>query len=203
MLMKYFVIPVIISSLIIGVCFAGEKVQLQDENDRLNYSYGFQIGETLKLQGLNVNLDAMLKGIQDALSGTEPLMTSKEIRETLVEFNKRNLAMRRVEKKQTAERYRGEGREFLAANANRPGVVTLPSGLQYKILREGSGKSPGPNDSVTVDYRGTLINGQEFDSSYRKGQSASFRVDGVIKGWTWHMAREGPWLTRHSFLMWS
>ena len=182
--MKKVILAFLIAALLAGVGFAGETIQLKDENDRINYSYGFQIGDNLKQKGVTVNPEILMKGIQDALTETEPLMTQQEIHETMVEVTRRNAAARRAQKQQQAEGYRGEGREFLAANAKKPGVVTLPSGLQYKVIREGTGKSPGPQDTVTVNYRGTLINGQEFDSSYRDNKPAIFRVDGVIKGWT-------------------
>jgi len=171
-------------ALLFTVCSAGEKLELKNENDRLNYSYGFQIGDNLKRQGVKVDMKILMQAIQDSLSGAEPLMTQEEIRETLVEFNRRSAANKRAKKQQQKEQYRGEGREFLAANAKKPGVITLPSGLQYKVIRQGTGKSPGPHDSVTVHYRGTLINGQEFDSSFRDNKPATFRVGGVIKGWT-------------------
>jgi FKBP-type peptidyl-prolyl cis-trans isomerase FklB len=174
-LMKKVIFTFVIVGMLYGVSFAAEMLPLKDENDRLNYSLGFQIGDSLRRQGVKVSPDVLLKGIQDALSASEPLMSLEEMKKTL--------ASERQEKRKMAEQYWREGQEFLAKNAKKPGVVTLPSGLQYKVIREGTGKSPGANDSVTVDYRGTLINGQEFDSSYRKGEPATFRVDGVIKGW--------------------
>jgi FKBP-type peptidyl-prolyl cis-trans isomerase FklB len=182
--MKYSVMVLMIIHFLVANSFAGETTLLKDENDRLNYSFGYQIGDNFKQKGLKVDMEILIKGIRDALSGAEPLMTQEEIRDTLVGFNKQSVAARRAQKKQQARQYRDEGREFLAANAKKPGIVSLPSGLQYKIIREGTGKSPGPRDSVTVHYRGTLINGQEFDSSYRDNEPATFRVDGVIKGWT-------------------
>ena len=174
--MKKVIFTFVIVAMLYGVSFAAQMLPLKDENDRLNYSLGFQIGDSLRRQGVKVSPDVLLKGIQDALSASEPLMSLEEMKKTL--------ASERQEKRKMAEQYWREGQEFLANNAKKPGVVTLPSGLQYKVIREGTGKSPGTNDSVTVDYRGTLINGQEFDSSYRKGEPATFRVDGVIKGWT-------------------
>jgi FKBP-type peptidyl-prolyl cis-trans isomerase FklB len=182
--MKYSVIILMIINFLAVASFAGDKVELKNENDRVNYSYGFQIGDNLKKKGVNVDMKILMKAIQDSLSGTEPLMTQEEIRDTLVEFNRRQAAAQHAQKQQQKEQYRGEGREFLAANGKKPGVVTLPSGLQYKVIGEGTGKTPKPQDTVTVNYRGTLINGQEFDSSYRKGKPATFQVDRVIKGWT-------------------
>ena len=175
MKMKNLILPFLIAGMIYGVCFAGERVELKDENDRLNYSLGFQIGDNLRRQGITVRPDVLVKGIQDAISASEPLMSLDEM--------KKKLASKRQKKRQMTEQYRQEGTEFLAENAKKLGVVTLPSGLQYKVIREGTGKTPGPNDSVTVHYRGTLINGQEFDSSYRKGEPATFKVSGVIRGW--------------------
>lgn len=182
--MKYVLVPLLVAGLLFGVCFAGEKVELKDESDRLSYSVGYQMGSNLKRQGVDVNPDVLVKGIRHALSSAEPLMTPKEMQESLLEFKKQSIIAKRAQKQQTAEGYRGEGREFLAANAKKVGIVTLPSGLQYKVIREGTGKSPGPHDTVTVNYRGTLLDGREFDSSYSRNKPASFRVDGVIKGWT-------------------
>lgn len=174
--MKRMIFAFMVGLILNGVGFAAEKVELKDENDRLNYSLGFQIGDNLRRQGIRLRPDVLLQGIQDAVSASEPLMSLEEMQKTL--------ATKRQKKRQMAEQYRGEGREFLAENARKAGVVTLPSGLQYRVIREGTGKTPGPHDSVTVHYRGTLINGNEFDSSYRRGEPATFRVDGVIKGWT-------------------
>lgn len=182
--MKNVILPFLIAVLLAGFGFAGEQVRLKDENDRVNYSYGYQIGDNLKQKGVAVDTEMLTKGIQDALTGAQPLMTQKEIRETLVEQNRQQADAKRAQQQQQKEQYRKKGREFLAANANKPGIVSLPSGLQYKVIREGTGKTPGPHDSVTVHYHGTLINGQEFDSSFRENKPATFRVDGVIKGWT-------------------
>jgi FKBP-type peptidyl-prolyl cis-trans isomerase FklB len=167
-----------------SLCLAGEKLDLKDEKAKINYSVGYQIGDDFKRQGVEINPEALVKGIQDSLSGEKGLMTPQERRNALVNLQRQVAAQQKQDKPKQAQEYPGEGREFLAANAKKPGVVTLPSGLQYKVIREGTGKTPGPHDSVTVNYRGTLINGNEFDSSYRRGKPATFRVDGVIAGWT-------------------
>jgi len=182
--MKNAILPFLIVVLLANIGFAGEPIQLKDENERLSYSYGFQIGDSLKSNKVTVNPEALIQGLQDALGGAEPRMTQEEMRATLQQLQDKIRVAKYAERRKKGEGYRGEGREYLAENAKKPGVVTLPSGLQYKVIREGKGKSPGPHDSVTVQYRGTLINGSEFDSSYRKGEPATFRVDGVIKGWT-------------------
>jgi FKBP-type peptidyl-prolyl cis-trans isomerase FklB len=182
--MKNAILAFLILALLAGFGFAGEPAQLKDEKDRVSYSYGFQIGDSLKRNEVTINPEVLMRGLQDSLSGAEPQMTQEEMRVTLQQLQDKIRVAKYSERKKTAEAYRGEGREFLAANAKKEGVVTLPSGLQYKVIREGTGKTAGPHDSVTVQYRGTLINGNEFDSSYRKGEPATFRVDGVIKGWT-------------------
>jgi len=168
-----------------NLCLAEQDLKLEDETARVNYSVGYKIGGDFKSQGVEINRELLLQGIQDALSGKIGLMTPKERRTALMNLQRQvAAAQQKREKAKQAQEYRGEGREFLAANAKKPGVVTLASGLQYRVIREGTGKAPGPQDTVTVNYRGTLINGNEFDSSYRKGKPATFRVDGVIKGWT-------------------
>jgi FKBP-type peptidyl-prolyl cis-trans isomerase FklB len=182
-LMKYLLVPILIAGLVLGVAFAGENMQLKGENDRLNYSYGYQIGEKFKKDGISFNMEILTKGIQDALSGRESMMYTTEMHDTLAEFTRQKSLARLSEKRQKAEQHRREGREFLEKNAKKPGVVTLPSGLQYKVIREGTGKSAGPGDRVTVNYRGTLINGREFDSSYRDNKPATFSVNEVIRGW--------------------
>ena len=182
--MKYILVPVLIACLLSGISFADEPLQLKNENERLNYSYGFHFAETLKREGVKINEDTLLRGIQDGLSGVEPQLTQEEMGKIVKEFQRKKQLAKLRERRIKKDLTRKQGKEFLAANGKKPGVVTLPSGLQYKVIKEGTGRSPGPRDEVTVNYRGTLINGQEFDSSYRKGKPASFRVDRVIKGWT-------------------
>jgi FKBP-type peptidyl-prolyl cis-trans isomerase FklB len=167
-----------------NLCLAKEKLELKGEKAKVNYSVGYKIGEDFKGQGVEINRELLVQGIQDALSGKDPLMTPQERNAALVNLHRNVAAQQKQAKARQAKEYPGEGRDFLAANAKKPGVVTLPSGLQYTVIREGTGKSPGPRDSVTVNYRGTLIDGNEFDSSYRRGKPATFRVDGVIPGWT-------------------
>lgn len=167
---------------------AGERSPVNDHWNRVNYSLGYQIGGDLKRQGRNLDTEALLMGLDNALTGIEPKLSSEDMNRILLALKKDIVTAQREDRKQERrkikEAYRGEGREFLARNAEAEGVVTLPSGLQYKIDRVGTGKTPGPHDTVKVHYRGTLLDGSEFDSSYRKNQAAEFRVDGVIAGWT-------------------
>lgn len=163
---------------------AAEPVTLETETDRINYSIGYQIGGDLLRQGVELNKDALAQGVEDAIREQAPLMTAEEMQTTLIELKRKIMADQQEKTRRIKEQYRGEGRDFLAANAEKEDVVVLPSGLQYKVIRPGSGSSPGPQDEVTVAYRGTLIDGREFDSSARHEGPATFRVDGVIPGWT-------------------
>jgi FKBP-type peptidyl-prolyl cis-trans isomerase FklB len=167
-----------------GLVCAQDTLKLDDETARINYSLGYQIGGDFKRQGIELNREAVVKGMQDALSGGEPLMPQQEMNDTLVE-HKRKVVAQQLAKQREAELEKvAAGKKYLEENAKKPGVVTTPSGLQYKIIEAGSGKTPGPTDTVTVNSRGTLINGNEFDSSYDKGKPVTFPLNGVIKGWT-------------------
>ena len=167
-----------------GVCLAGDKPEIKDEKGKINYSIGYQIGGDFKRQGIDLEPDLIVKGIQDALAESKPLMTPQEMRKTLVDLKEKIVADQRKQQEDHAQKNLAEGKAFLAKNAKKKGVKTLPSGLQYKVIEKGNGTSPKKTDSVTVDYRGTLIDGTEFDSSYKRGKPATFRVDGVIAGWT-------------------
>ncbi|MCM2265040.1 MAG: FKBP-type peptidyl-prolyl cis-trans isomerase [Desulfuromonadales bacterium] len=163
---------------------AAEAPLLKDDTDRTSYSVGYQVGGDFKRQGMTLSREALIKGIEDALAdNSTPLMSPQEMRTTLIDLKKRVVAQQSRQKEATVEQYRGEGREFLAANAKKEGVITLPSGLQYKVLTEGSGRQPAPEDTVTVNYRGTLIDGSEFDSSFRDGKPVTIPLNSVIAGW--------------------
>ncbi len=162
---------------------AAEEKPLGDATTRLSYSLGHQIGEDLKRQGMKVRPDALQRGVRDGLSGLEPGVDPQQMRQILAELKNKVVVDQRIQEQKAVEGYRGEGREFLAANAKKEGVVTLPSGLQYQVLAKGSGKTPGPNDTVTVHYRGTTLDGAVFYDSHRgKGKPASFHVGAVIPG---------------------
>ena len=166
-----------------GMSRAGDKPELKDEKDKINYSVGYQIGGDFKSQGLSLHAEALVQGVRDALAGADTMMPREEILTTLQELKKKVVAQDMKQQKIRTDTFRGEGRDFLAANAKKEGVVTLPSGLQYKVLRQGEGKSPTANDTVTVHYRGTLIDGTEFDSSHRGNKPVSFTLSGTIPGW--------------------
>ncbi len=171
---------VISSSTVMGA----EKPVLKTQKEKTSYVIGVDIGKTLQKGGLEINADLLARGIRDGLAGGKLLMNEQEIKETLAAFQQEMTAKQTEARKQLAEKNKKEGENFLAANGKKPGVTTLPSGLQYKVLRNGKGKKPQTQDIVKVHYRGTLINGTEFDSSYRRGQPASFPVNRIIPGWT-------------------
>ncbi|MGA8492476.1 MAG: FKBP-type peptidyl-prolyl cis-trans isomerase [Terriglobales bacterium] len=157
---------------------------LKTEKDKVSYAIGMNIGTTLHRQSVDVDPKILQQGLEDAMAGGKTLLSEAEARATLNEFQA-DMRKKMQEKMQAeGEANKKEGDAFLAANKAKEGVVTLPSGLQYKILTPGTGPKPTATDSVICNYRGTLIDGKEFDSSYKRGQPATFPVSGVIKGWT-------------------
>jgi len=169
---------------VFGVCQADEKSELKDQKGKESYSLGYQFGQYIKSQGIDIDLEIYTSGIKDALGGKEPQMSQEDIRATIMGLQQRQQAARQKEMKEKSTKNLEQGKTFLAENQKKEGVKALPSGLQYKVLAEGSGKTPKADDTVTVNYKGTLIDGTEFDSSYKRGQPATFKVNGVIKGWT-------------------
>jgi FKBP-type peptidyl-prolyl cis-trans isomerase FklB len=182
--MRHVIVIILSVGFLFTPSFADEKVELKDEKDKESYSLGYQFGQSFKEQGVEINLDIYASGIKDAFGGKEPKMSQEEIRATLTSLQQRLMASRQKELKEKGAKNLEDGKKFLAENKKKEGIKTLPSGLQYKVLTQGSGKMPKAEDTVTVNYKGTLIDGTEFDSSYKRGQPATFQVKGVIKGWT-------------------
>jgi FKBP-type peptidyl-prolyl cis-trans isomerase FklB len=164
--------------------FAQESLDFSDETVRVNYSLGYQIGGDFKRQGVEMDPEAVIQGIADALSGAQPKLSQPEMHQTLVALKRRIETEQRVRQGAESEAIRQAGIAFLDENETKEGVQVTASGLQYKVIEEGSGRSPQPGDSVRVDYRGTTVDGHEFDSSYRRGEPGQFKVGGVIPGWT-------------------
>jgi FKBP-type peptidyl-prolyl cis-trans isomerase FklB len=171
-------------SLLSGPSLAAEVPDLEDEKQKLSYSIGYQVGGDFRRQGLEIEPELVVKGVLDALAGSEPLMTPEEMRQALTELTQQLAATAKQQREEQAGKNLAEGQAFLAENAKKEGVKTLPSGLQYQVLNEGEGDPPAATDTVTVHYRGTLIDGNEFDSSYVRGEPATFPLDRVIPGWT-------------------
>lgn len=180
--MKFFVSSVLVL-LLAGIAFS-EPQELKTEKDRLSYSMGVATGTQLKRQSVDVNSDMFAKGINDVVTGGKLMMSEQEVQETLMKFQQDLAAKQAAKQKELAEKNKKEGEAFLAENMKKEGVKTLPSGLQYKVIKEGTGRIPKDSDIVVTNYKGSLIDGTEFDSSYKRGQPATFPVKGVIKGWT-------------------
>jgi FKBP-type peptidyl-prolyl cis-trans isomerase FklB len=159
------------------------KETLKTQKGKVSYSIGLDIGRNMKKQSVEVDLDLLVRGLKDGLAEAKPALTDAEMQQCMTTFQKEMVAKMSENSKKLGEKNKKEGEEFLSANRKKPGVVTLPSGLQYKILKEGMGKSPKKSDTVTVNYRGTLISGKEFDSSYKRGEPATFPLGNVIPGW--------------------
>jgi FKBP-type peptidyl-prolyl cis-trans isomerase FklB len=163
---------------------SSQVLVLKTEKDKVSYAIGMNVGANLHKQSVEVEPAVLLQGLKDGIAGNQPLLTEEEARAVLMQLQEETRQKQAAKAQQVGEANKTEGEAFLAANKTKPGVVTLPSGLQYKILKEGTGPKPAASDSVVCNYRGTLINGAEFDSSYKRGQPATFPVSGVIKGWT-------------------
>jgi FKBP-type peptidyl-prolyl cis-trans isomerase FklB len=163
---------------------AEENLVLKSQKDKVSYIIGTEIGKNFRKQSVDIDPDILTRGIKDAISGKQPLLTEQEVQETMAAFQKEMMAKQEELAKKLGEKNKKEGETFLAENRKKEGIKTLPSGLQYKVVKAGTGKKPKLTDTVTAHYRGTLIDGTEFDSSYRRGKPASFPVSGVIPGWT-------------------
>ena len=161
---------------------------LKTQKEKFSYAVGMRTGqrmaESFKKQSVPYDSAALARGLRDGLAGGKTLLTEDEA-QAAIKAVQEEVGKQQMEKMQVAgAANKKEGDAFLAANKGKEGVVTLPSGLQYKILKEGTGPKPTASDTVVCNYRGTLINGTEFDSSYKRGQPVTFPVSGVIKGWT-------------------
>ncbi|MGO8793356.1 MAG: FKBP-type peptidyl-prolyl cis-trans isomerase [Candidatus Sulfotelmatobacter sp.] len=157
---------------------------LKTAKDKFSYAIGMKTGESLKKQSVPVDPSIMARGMRDALAGGKTAMTDEEAQAAITEVQME--VRKKMQEKMQAEgaENKKKGDAFLAENKTKSGVVALPDGLEYKILKEGTGPKPTSNDTVECNYRGTLIDGKEFDSSYKRGKPAQFAVTGVIKGWT-------------------
>ena len=164
--------------------FAADAPDLKGDKAKLSYSLGMNLGGNLKRESIEVDPDLVAKGLKDGYGGGKTLLTEEQARQTLADFQKTLMAKKAEARQKLAEKNKTDGEKFLAQNAKKEGVKSLPSGLQYKEITPGKGKRPKTTDTVTVHYKGTLIDGTEFDNSYKRGQPATFPVSGVIPGWT-------------------
>jgi len=167
-----------------GAAFAADAPELKTDKEKLSYSIGMDIGGNLKRGSVEVDPDVLAKGLKDTYGGGKTILTEDEARKTITDFQKTLMAKQAETMHKLGEKNKADGEKFLAENGKKEGVKTLPSGLQYREIAPGNGKSPKAADTVTTHYKGTLIDGTEFDSSYKRGQPATFKVSGVIPGWT-------------------
>jgi FKBP-type peptidyl-prolyl cis-trans isomerase FklB len=161
-----------------------KPLALVTDKDKQSYAIGLNVGKSLHRDSIEVEPKFVLQGIEDAQGNGKLLLTDDQIKTVMTELQTQVRQQQEAKRLALAENNKKDGAAFLAANATKEGVVTLPSGLQYKILVAGTGPKPSANDTVVCNYRGTLLDNTEFDSSYKRGQPMTFRVGGVIKGWT-------------------
>lgn len=170
----------LVASIVLTGCLGKKNVELKTDGQKASYSIGQQIGQSIKAQGLEVDADVISVGIADVLSGKEPRLKPEEMQAAMMAMQKGAME----DQKKAAETNKKDGDAFLEKNKTNKGVKTTDSGLQYEVLTEGKGKQPKKTDKVRVHYKGTLLDGSEFDSSYKRDQPAEFPLEGVIKGWT-------------------
>jgi FKBP-type peptidyl-prolyl cis-trans isomerase FklB len=181
---RFWIAPVAFA--LLGCQAAGDKkVKLETQKDKLSYSIGLNVGHNLGRDSIAINPDAFIRGLLDAgLDSAARLMTDAQVQETIMAYQAEQRTKLEEGSKVAGEKNKKEGEAFLELNKKQPGVVTLPSGLQYKVLVEGKGKTPKLSSTVTTQYSGKLLDGTEFDSSYKRGEAATFECTRVIKGWT-------------------
>jgi FKBP-type peptidyl-prolyl cis-trans isomerase FklB len=170
--------------LMASTALAAGTTELKTQKDKVSYAIGMDMGNSLKRNNVEVDPDILGQAIKAVITGEKTLLTDQEVRTTLTALQQELKGKMEEKMKAQGEKNKKEGEDFLAANKKKEGVKTLPSGLQYKVITPGTGKSPKATDTVSVQYKGTLIDGTEFDSSYKRGKPATFPVSGVIKGWT-------------------
>jgi len=181
--MKKLIAIALVLSLFGGTAMTQKKLVPKSQKEKVSYSIGMNLGKNMKIQGIEVNEALLIQGLKDALAGSKGLMTEAEMEATMSTFQQEMMNKMQAKQKVDGEKNKKEGEAFLAANKKKEGVVTLPSGLQYKILKAGNGTRPTASQTVQVHYRGSFIDGTEFESSYKQGQPAEFPVGQVIKGW--------------------
>jgi len=182
--MKYLSIVLLCVGLFACQSSTQNKVELKSSKDSVSYSIGINIGNNLKSQMVDVDPVVVSQGIKDILDSSKTLLTTEQVQEIIMGFQKQLMAKQQETMKTSGEKNQKDGEAFLAANKNKEGVISLPNGMQYKVITMGTGKKPKATDTVTVHYQGTLIDGKEFDSSFKRGEPATFPLNQVIKGWT-------------------
>ena len=180
--MKRIIVLSLLLALFSTVAYAEEAFKTQEE--KLGYAIGMNIGINMKRQNVTADAEQLAAGLKTAFKGGETVLSEEEMGQILMAYQQEMQMQQMAEQAAAAEAGTKNAEEYLTKNAKQEGVVTLDSGLQYKVLASGAGASPKAESKVEVHYRGTLIDGTEFDSSYKRGEPASFPVNGVIAGWT-------------------
>lgn len=180
---KKLLAAVLIGGSFLAVHGQAVAVELNTISQKLSYTIGYEMGQNFKNQSVTIDSDLLIKGLQDGLLGQEALLDKKQREQTVADFQKEMLATQESQFKTAAEKNLSSGKAFLEENAKKPGVQTLSSGIQYKIIQAGTGQKPTLSDIVTVNYSGQLTDGRVFDSSYTRGKPATFPLNQVIQGW--------------------
>jgi FKBP-type peptidyl-prolyl cis-trans isomerase FklB len=162
-----------------GVALAADDLAKGSDKQKFSYAVGFQIANGIRHDGLDLDADAFVQAVRDVLTGQPTKLSKEDMQAAIQKFQQQQAAEQQVK----ADKALKAGQDFLAANKKKKGVVERPSGLQYEVIKDGTGKNPAATDTVEVNYRGTLIDGTEFDSSYKRGETATFPVNQVIQGW--------------------
>jgi len=183
-LYKILLFPLVLLTLAPSYLLADEVPALESLKEKESYSIGYQVGLSMMRDGVEVDLDTLIKGLQDAISEKDPLLNNEEMRDLIVDRRERAKEAQMQKLLETRAKNAEETQKFLSENVKKQGIMTTESGLQYKILKAGEGISPESGDTVTVHYKGTFIDGEEFDSSYSRGEPQTFQANRVIKGWT-------------------
>jgi FKBP-type peptidyl-prolyl cis-trans isomerase FklB len=182
--MKSFFVVLLGLCLLASPALAAENGALKSQKEKISYTLGADVAKSLKQLGVDIDSETFAKGVKDTLTGAKPMLTEEEMRTVMNTFKQEMTAKQMEKMKVLGEKNKKDGEAYLAENKKKAGVKTTASGLQYKVIKEGTGKLPKKTDKVSCNYEGTLIDGTVFDSSYKRGQPAVFPVDGVIPGWT-------------------
>jgi len=186
--MRLWIVMLVGMALVVGGCKTeqteSKEVSVETLQQRVSYSVGLDIARNFKQNGFELDADLLVQGIKDGQGDAEPRMNEEQIASTMEEFQQHMMEQYQQKMTEQASDNAAAEEAFLTENGQKEGVITLESGLQYKIVEAGDGASPTAQDTVRVDYRGTLIDGTEFDSSYSRGEPAQFKVGQVIPGWT-------------------
>jgi FKBP-type peptidyl-prolyl cis-trans isomerase FklB len=180
--------PKLLTLLVVATAIFTTRAQdasaFKNDKDKFSYALGMYYGNMFLRQDVDVDVSTLAKGLSDVLASNKTLLTEEQMKQTLNDAQKRMGEKRQAKLKEQGEENKKKAEAFLETNKAKDGVVSTPSGLQYKVLTPGTGAKPGSNDTVTVHYKGTLLDGSEFDSSYKRGQPATFNLNAVVKGWT-------------------